>query len=238
MQAANAPATTSPAPTCAERRVSRLLPNSNSRRLRVVRNWVGCFGCELSRDSGCSPQSPAWVYLTDHPEEDPFPHLNMSLSPADARRPLLSDPPHEDYASVSSTTTLQSSEATSDQPPDLIWILCGLYSAVFLGALDGKQNQHGIIIILIEYMQVASLRHSWPRSGATSRRLIKHHILAPRTCCRCAALHPYMVSLSSLPNSRGWLTLVLLQAACPTSSAAKVSIQIFTEQLQLMRGLS
>ena len=71
----------------------------------------------------------------------------MSASPreTDESRPLLPDRPNsyaQSYRSVASSDT-QSSE--TPEPPtvnkisraDLAWVLAGLWSAVFLGALDG-----------------------------------------------------------------------------------------------------
>jgi hypothetical protein len=70
--------------------------------------------------------------------------LMSTQSPPNERQPLVQDTPHNDYESVTSTTVDEQQveedvdEATISRK-DLIWILCGLYSAVFLGALDGER---------------------------------------------------------------------------------------------------
>lgn len=64
------------------------------------------------------------------------------MSGATETRPLLQDTAeHEDYQS---TSTIVQDEVEELEAParisriDLIWVLTGLWSAVFLGALDGS----------------------------------------------------------------------------------------------------
>lgn len=59
-------------------------------------------------------------------------------------QPLLQDAvEHEDYQSTSTLVhdeneLLEAEEPTTISHIDLIWVLTGLWSAVFLGALDGS----------------------------------------------------------------------------------------------------
>jgi hypothetical protein len=72
----------------------------------------------------------------------------MTSPTQDASQPLLRDSPHNDYDSVASVTVVEEQAGDTSEHVisrrDLIWILCGLYSAVFLGALDGDYNLGGI----------------------------------------------------------------------------------------------
>jgi hypothetical protein len=82
--------------------------------------------------------------LTDFPSATPNPTMTVRTASPDPieTRALLSESPPPSYHAV------DDSDADSDvsNPPllnqvsrsDLIWVLAGLWSAVFLGALDGQ----------------------------------------------------------------------------------------------------
>jgi hypothetical protein len=69
----------------------------------------------------------------------------MSYESSDDSTPLVENAIQSDYGSIASSTAIASEEGDSTEDvnesstprPDLVWILVGLYSAVFLAALDG-----------------------------------------------------------------------------------------------------
>lgn len=70
----------------------------------------------------------------------------MSYESSDDNTPLVGNTTQSDYGSIASSTAIASEEGENGEDanesntsrPDLVWILIGLYSAVFLAALDGN----------------------------------------------------------------------------------------------------
>jgi hypothetical protein len=96
------------------------------------------------------PQPPRLYCLVDDQRSQSNHPLVLSQRPdmarptSDASKPLLRDSARDSYGTVTSAAVNENPAevacGTDVSRNDLIWILCGLYSAVFLGALDGESR--------------------------------------------------------------------------------------------------
>lgn len=123
----------------------------------------------------------------------------MSPTPS---TPLLLDADTEAPPSYRSVTPSGEQEEESQSAPafsqaDIVWILAALWSAVFLGALDGKYltTLTHLFGLHAHQIQVVSLQHCLAQLAATFTNLTNRHISARLICCLYAALRRFMVSV-------------------------------------------
>ena len=138
--------------------------------------------------------------------------MPSSQPSSDESRPLLHHPRDSSPASYRSVASSDTQASTTPEPPafnkisstDLAWVLAGLWSAVFLGALDGAFAR-GLPYAAFRALDSPARRRvrlmrqvrSWPPccrpSGATSTSRTARRTSGRRTCCQCVALRLSMV---------------------------------------------
>jgi hypothetical protein len=125
---------------------------------------------------------------------------SKSCSPSESSPLLRCERIPQSYDSLEDGSTVPPSP-TGDFAPqnkvsrsDLAWVLAGLWSAVFLGALDGTR-----VVSLRgkaykpRRVQEQSLQHCWLPLGVISMSPIDRPISGRRTCSQYVVLLPSMV---------------------------------------------